>query len=92
MKLVSIKALCHRAHVEKLEAGPKGVIVGFRDNSFANPKGLVELVAARPFEAKVRPDMKVVFMGDYEDINDRLEGAKRIVRTLVSLAERKKAA
>ena len=45
MKLVSIKALCRQAHVEKVEAGPKGVIVAFRDNSFANPQGLVRYVA-----------------------------------------------
>ncbi len=39
MKIVSIKALCRRAHVEKVEAGPKGVIISFRDNSFSNPQG-----------------------------------------------------
>lgn len=37
MALVGIKALCRRAHVEKVDAGPKGIIIGFRDNSFANP-------------------------------------------------------
>ena len=44
MKLAAIKALCRRAHVEKVEAGPKGVIIAFRDNSFANPQGLVRYV------------------------------------------------
>ena len=35
MKLVSIKMLCVRAHVEKIEAGPKGVVVlGFPSNDF----------------------------------------------------------
>ena len=92
MKLVSIKALCRRAHVEKLDAGPKGVIISFRDNSFANPQGLVRYVAEQGSEAKVRPDMKLVFMGDYEDLGERLEGARRLMRTLVSLAEKKKAA
>ena len=32
-----------RANVEKVEAGPKGIIVAFRDNEFANPEGLVAL-------------------------------------------------
>ena len=32
LKIVAIKALCRRAHVEKVDAGPKGVIVAFRDN------------------------------------------------------------
>ena len=37
MILVGVKALCRRAHVEKVEAGPKGIIIGFRNNTFANP-------------------------------------------------------
>ena len=45
MVLVGVKALCRRAHVEKVEAGPKGIIVGFRNNSFANPAGLVRFIA-----------------------------------------------
>ena len=43
LKIMAIKALCRRANVEKVDAGPKGVIVSFRDNAFANPAGLVAL-------------------------------------------------
>jgi transcription-repair coupling factor (superfamily II helicase) len=32
LKLVRIKALCRRAHVEKLDAGAKGLTLAFRDN------------------------------------------------------------
>ncbi len=92
LKLVSIKALCRRAHVEKVEAGPKGVIIGFRDNSFANPQGLVRFVAEQGSEAKVRPDMRIVFIRDFELPEQRLEGTRLILRTLVGLAEKKKAA
>ena len=54
LKLVAIKVLCRTAHVEKVEAGPKGVIVAFRDNAFANPQGLVRYVAEQGTFAKVR--------------------------------------
>lgn len=30
LKIVYIKALCRRANVEKLDAGPKGVVIQFR--------------------------------------------------------------
>jgi transcription-repair coupling factor (superfamily II helicase) len=92
LKLVSIKALCRRAHVEKVEAGPKGVIIGFRDNSFANPQGLVRFVAEQGNDAKVRPDMRIVFIRDFEEPEARLEGTRIILRTLVGLAEKKQAA
>src|SRR5947209_8367119 len=31
LKIVAIKALCRRANVEKIEAGPKGAVIAFRD-------------------------------------------------------------
>ncbi len=89
MRLVAIKALCRRAHVEKVDAGPKGVIVAFKDNSFANPAGLVRYVGEYGDKAKVRPDMKIVFMRDFKTSKDRLEGTKRILTTLALLAEKK---
>jgi transcription-repair coupling factor (superfamily II helicase) len=91
LKLVSIKALCRKANVEKLDAGPKGVIVAFRDNQFANPKGLVRFITEQGSDAKVRPDMKIVFMDDFEDPARRLEGTKRILQTLAAIALKKAA-
>jgi transcription-repair coupling factor (superfamily II helicase) len=87
MAIVGIKALCHRANVEKIEAGPRGVIIAFRDNSFANPDGLIRYVAQQGSLAKVRPDMKIVFIGDYEMPKDRLVASRSILRDLVALAE-----
>ena len=89
LKLMSIKALCRRAHVEKVDAGPKGVIVAFRDNAFANPQGLVRYVTQQGSEAKVRPDMKIVFIRDFDTTDERLEGTRLIMRTLAAIAEKK---
>ena len=91
MKLVSIKVLCRKAHVEKVDAGPKGVIVSFRDNSFANPQGLVRYVAEQGHDAKVRPDMKIVFIRDFDGVAARLEGTRAILRTLAAIAMKKAA-
>ena len=44
-KIVAIKALCRRANVEKIDAGPKGAVLSFRDNTFANPEGLIAFIA-----------------------------------------------
>jgi transcription-repair coupling factor (superfamily II helicase) len=91
LKVVAIKALCRRAHVEKVDAGPKGVIVAFRDNHFANPAGLVRFVSEQGSFAKVRPDMRIVFIRELESMKERLEGTRRILRTLVGIAEKKAA-
>jgi transcription-repair coupling factor (superfamily II helicase) len=91
MKLTAIKALCRRANVERVEAGPKGVIVSFRDNAFANPQGLVRFVAEQGTRAKVRPDMRVVFVREFDDPADRVEGTRTILRTLAQIAVKKAA-
>jgi transcription-repair coupling factor (superfamily II helicase) len=92
LEIVAIKALCKRANVEKVEAGPKGIIVAFRDNQFANPEGLVGYVAKQGSLAKVRPDMRVVFIDDFETAEQRLKGTRRLLTDLARIAERKKAA
>jgi transcription-repair coupling factor (superfamily II helicase) len=90
MKIVAIKALCRRAHIDKVEAGPRGVIIAFRDNSFANPQGLVRFVQERSPTVKVRPDMRVVFLGDFEDQAVRLTETRRLLAELVGIAEGKR--
>lgn len=92
LEVVAIKAMCRRAHVEKVDAGPKGVIVSFRDNLFADPSGLVRYVAEQGTSAKVRPDMRVVFIRDFDTMKQRLAGTRGILRALVGIAEKGKAA
>ncbi|NIX77562.1 transcription-repair coupling factor [Microvirga terricola] len=91
LKIMAIKVLCRRANVEKVDAGPKGIIVSFRDNAFANPNGLVAYVAEQASFAKVRPDMKIVFIRDVETPDERIKVSTTILRNLVRIAEKKAA-
>ncbi len=104
LQIVAIKALCRRANVEKLEAGPKGVVLSFRDNDFANPEGLFAFIREQGSAARVRNDpkdpknpkgetvQKLVFLDDWERADERLKGTAAILRKLASIAERNKAA
>ena len=90
LAIVGIKALCLRANVEKIDAGPRGIIINFRDNSFANPDGLIRYIGQYGSLAKVRPDMRIVFMDDYEKPAQRLKASQSLLRDLVRIAEEKK--
>ncbi len=92
LKLMAVKGLCRRANVERVDAGPKGVIVGFRHNSFTNPTALVRLIQDPRYYAKVRPDMRVAFAREFDRPEDRLEGTREIMRKLVAIGEKKRAA
>ncbi|MDX2223942.1 MAG: transcription-repair coupling factor, partial [Rhodospirillaceae bacterium] len=61
LDIVGIKLLCRRANVEKVDAGPKGVVIQLRNNVFANPGGLVNYIAKSSGTAKLRPDQRIVF-------------------------------
>jgi transcription-repair coupling factor (superfamily II helicase) len=91
-KVAAIKAYCRRANVEKVDAGPKGAVIAFRDNSFAHPERLVAFIRRHGQAAKVRPDMKVVFFQEWETPEERVEGTTTILRDLANLAEGKQAA
>jgi transcription-repair coupling factor (superfamily II helicase) len=92
LQIVAIKSLCRRANVERIEAGPKGAVVAFRDNTFANPDRLVAFIRAQGPQARVRPDMKVVFFQDWPTPEKRLKGTTAILRSLADLAKPAKAA
>ena len=91
-KLATIKSFCRRANIEKVDAGPKGAVITFRDNKFAQPERLVFFIRQHGQAAKVRPDMKVVFFQEWETPDERIEGTTEILRQLANLAEDRKAA
>jgi len=92
LRIVAIKTLCQRANVERIEVGPKGAVLAFRDNIFANPEKLIAYIAKHPVGARVRPDQKVVFFDEWDTAEERLKGATDILRTLAAIAEKGKKA
>ena len=86
LEIVAIKSLCHQAGVAKIDAGPKGAVVSFRNDEFANPAGLVQYIAASPYDVKLRPDQKLVFRQVWPDEKARLKGCKRVLNLLLDIA------
>jgi transcription-repair coupling factor (superfamily II helicase) len=87
LKVVYIKALCRKANVEKLEAGPKGVVVQFRGKQFPNPAALVGYIAKQGTMAKIRPDHSVFLTRDLPTPEKRLSGAAVVMTQLAELAK-----
>jgi transcription-repair coupling factor (superfamily II helicase) len=86
LKIVFIKALCRQANVEKLDAGPKGVVIHFREKKFADPTGLVRYIGEQGSLAKIRPDQSVVFMRDWPNAEKRLAGSAVVMTQLARMA------
>ncbi|TPW33198.1 transcription-repair coupling factor [Martelella alba] len=86
LKVVYIKSLCRIANVEKLDAGPKGVVVQFRNAEFPNPAGLVQLIASESVSTKIRADQSVYFNRDLPTPQKRLGQAAIIMSKLAKIA------
>ncbi len=91
LQVVSIKRLCREAGVEKLDAGPKGVVLGFHRNQFANPGGLIAWVQAQKGQVKLRPDHKLALPREME-LPQRIKAARDMLGALARVARQAKAA
>jgi transcription-repair coupling factor (superfamily II helicase) len=88
LRVVAIKQLCREAGVEKIDAGPKGAVVSFRNNTFANPAGLVEFITRNSILAKLRPDHTLVYKRRWDTPGERLDGVRTLVGTLAEVARK----
>ena len=87
--VVRIKAMCKKAGIAKLDAGPKGATIQFHNDKFASPSGLVDFINDQKGKAKVK-DNKIVVMRDWAKERDKIQGAFNIARDLaVKLKEEK---
>ncbi|MHA1538391.1 MAG: transcription-repair coupling factor [Alphaproteobacteria bacterium] len=86
LEIVAIKRLCLASGVDKLDAGPKGAILSFHNNHFARPDKLVEWLSGQAGTVKLRPDHKLVYRRQWERTEERIEGAKRLMRQLAEIA------
>jgi len=86
LKVVAIKGLCREANVAKIDVGPKGAVVSFRNDDFKNPGALIEFVSKNQVAWRVRPDNKVVIKGEWETPEQRLNAAERVLTELARLA------
>ena len=77
----SIKAMCKKAGIGKLDAGPKGGTIQFHNDKFASPEGLVDFINDQKGMAKVK-DNKIVVQRDWTKDRDKIQGAFNIARDL----------
>jgi transcription-repair coupling factor (superfamily II helicase) len=90
LQVMTLKRVCREAGVEKLDAGPKGMVLSFRGNSFSNPAGLIPWIGSRGGGIRLRPDHKLVVSGDM-DVSRRIKVAKDVLGNLSRLAGQAKA-
>ena len=81
-----VKGLCRQANIAKIDAGPRGATLSFRDNFYANPGGLVQFISTQAGTAKLRPDHTLVYRRNWDEADERLKGVRHLVENLAVIA------
>jgi transcription-repair coupling factor (superfamily II helicase) len=86
LDVVEIKGLAKQGGLQAVDVGPKGAVIAFRKNQFANPEGLVAFMGRSKGTARLQPDHKLVFKADWATPAARLAGVRWLVRELAEIA------
>ncbi len=87
LTLIEAKLNCRTAHVQKLEVGPRGAVMTFRNDSVPNPAGLIAYIQRLNGIAKLRPDQKLVIARNWPSPAARLNGAAQLAKGLAKVAK-----
>ena len=84
--VVELKQLSKRANIERIDAGPKGLSLAFRDNEFARPDQLVAWIAGKAGTVRLGADHKIILQQAMPKADARPQACKLLVQELLALA------
>ena len=85
LEVIAVKQLCRQAGIEKVDAGPKGALLSFRDDTPPNPERLIGYIQREARNIRLRPDQKLVYQQDWETAHSRVKGVHRLMADLADL-------
>jgi transcription-repair coupling factor (superfamily II helicase) len=82
LKVMRIKRLCRLAHVEKIDAGPKGLVMTIRHKDVKDPSVILNAITQNG-GWRLRPDQTIFVSGHFEKAELRLKGVERALKSLI---------
>jgi transcription-repair coupling factor (superfamily II helicase) len=85
-EIMKVKQQCVQAGISRIDAGPKGIVVSFHNNTFKNPEALINFIAKNPLKTKLRGDMKLVLMSEFNSPLERVRSVRIFLDKIIALA------
>ena len=79
---VKLKLLCKAAHIDRVDAGPKGAIISFRNDNPPNVDKLFIWLQQRKGAVKLRPDQKISAVRNWPQLKDRIKGLRNLLQEI----------
>ncbi len=84
--IIDLKHLCRAGGIDRVDAGPKGAVMGFRNNMPPNPERLFKWLTDKKGTVKLRPDQKISIVREWDDASVRVKAVRGILSELVGVA------
>lgn len=82
LKVMKIKRLCRKSHVEKIDAGPRGLVLTMRHKDVKDPSVILNAITQNK-GWRLRPDQTILVVGKFDHDDARLKAAERAVKALI---------
>lgn len=86
LRTVEIKQFSQLANIERIDAGARGILIAFHNNTFKNVDKLMQFITSQLGAIKIRPDQKLFIEKDLSDYQHRLEIIKKYAVKLYELS------
>ena len=86
LDILKIKQLSRKAGIEQLDAGPKGAVIGFHNNTPPNVPALMRWIQDQRGTVKLRPDQKLVVVRTWDNKDQRVKGVQSLMKELSQIS------
>ncbi len=85
LAVLAIKITCKQAGISRIDAGPKGTVIAFRNNVFAAPEALLQHLTKHTHRLKLRADQTLLLQVNTANEDERLTTARIIANEIAAL-------
>jgi transcription-repair coupling factor (superfamily II helicase) len=87
METARLKWACKKVGIEKLEVLGEGILISFKDNKFAAPQNLLQMVFASNNKIRIQAGQKVFFVCDVKSTALKISAANYVIHQLQQLVQ-----
>lgn len=85
LTVMTLKILCRKAHITKIDGGDRGLIITFHGNDFPAPDRLLSWIQTKKGIIRIRPDHKMTVLGTFNTPAQKVSMAHKITAELGGL-------
>ena len=77
--------MCFACGIDRINAGAKGALIGFHNNTFAAPEKLMNMILSSFGAIKIRPDQRLFIEKDLSSYDTRVQTIKQTIAQIAAL-------